>query len=487
MPIPKAALAAPRQFPSHDIVDEPLTARLDTAKKDSVYGEQTATSRRPMETYEKWLAENRERTTSGGADDDDLSMDEIKTESLEAPVPRKEAAPKTMRMPERAGIVAKPRTDVSVNVSIEEVDDTDGLFSDEYESLKETRADDNGSDPIVESRVDSVDEDEDQSFPDTRNGMPKVPSAYASQPLPLVQSSREIPNPPARIATALGLGPSGFAPVAHPAPVQQEAQQSAVQSISQMSVPSGSQIPLQSAQLQALRMQAMQQLQMQQMQAAHAQQMQQMQAAHMQVQQQLQQRVVAAPHAPGAPAVPQAQTKSESRVVHRAPWFCLGLMFGVAAMVAAFFMPGSRESAVADAAKQTQVVQVPQGPQPPPPQQYAPPPQMGMPGMAPAAQMQPPSQMTAPPQMQAQAQTPQGASKPVPTVDVRTLPIAGQKTAAPVAAARRPARPPARRAPAPKPLADDDDSAPSSQGAAPKPAAAPPADTVSPDTLLQAL
>lgn len=490
MPIPKAALAPAtlRAFPGHDMVEEPLTTRLETKrdKQDSIYGEQTATSRRPMETYEKWLAENREQELC-----DDVSMDDIATESMEAAVPRKQA-PTTERMPERLAIPR--RTEVSVNVSVEEVDDEEGLFDD----IRTATAveDDRGSDPVVESSVDDDADLEDESFGDTRNGMPKVSSAVASQPLPLM-------NPAAapRITTAMGLGPAGFAPV-QPQPIQPQP----IHQLQHVS-PGSQQIPLQSAQLQALRMQAMQQLQQMhsaQMQSAPVQmpsgsmQSAPMQSAPMQLQQ------IAGPHMFTGPVVtpglgqvraPNSATKSESKVVHRAPWFCLGLMVGVAAMVAAFFMPAARETPVADGPKagqvaQQQVVQQPTMQQPAAqmgqqqfPHQVMP--QTNAP-MQPQV-MAPPQSTLAPQAAPAQATGPQ--SKPVPTVDVRTLPIAGQKTAqasAPAPARRAVARPQpaARRAPAPRPLADDDD-APAA--AAPKAATPAPSDTVNPDTLLQAL
>jgi len=439
---------------------------------------------------------------------------------MEAAEPkRKQAAPKTERMPERNERPAPRRTEASVDVSIEEVEDAEALFAEPPHHAR--YVDDPGSDPVVESSMGS-DPDLEDPFDDTRNGMPRVPSAYASQPLPLMHATSHAANQAAapRISTALGLGPAGLPPVQQMQPPMQMQQpmqmpQATQQSMLGMQVPSGSQpIPLQSAQLQALRMQAMQQLQQMQMQSAQMQSAQ-MQSAQMQPAQMQQ---AAQPYmvlngvsgasgpvlTPGLNQVRPVMAKgTESKVVHRAPWFCLGLMVGVAAMVAAFFMPASRDGrdgTSVEGPKAQAAVQYPQQAQQPmagaaqqqfgaplgqpqsPPQQMVPPQQMGPQMGAPPQSMGTPPQMT-PPAPQAAA-----AAKPMPTVDVRTLPIAGQKTsqAAPVRRAPARAQAPARRpaaAPKPQPLADDDDA----PAPAPKAATPAPSDTVNPDTFLQAL
>jgi hypothetical protein len=230
-----------------------------------------------------------------------------------------------------------------------------------------------------------------------------------------------------------------------------------------------------------------------------------MQMPQLQHMQQLQ--AMQTPRAPQQPLLTQVVTANgPQKEVHRAPWFCLGLAVGVISMVIAFFMPASRTESVASAPLPTMQITPPAQPQQ---QQAMQPPVAAQPPMQQPMQMQPmqpgvpapqvgtamplpPATQVVPPPAQASI----GSSQKLPTVDVRSLPVAGAKAQAP--APRRPqyaARPQAPRRPAappPKPAAQDDDDAPAERApqAAPKPAPAQQAQDTSSlaaDTLLQAL
>jgi hypothetical protein len=256
-----------------------------------------------------------------------------------------------------------------------------------------------------------------------------------------------------------------------------------------------------SMQMQAMQMQAMQ---MQQ----QMQQMQQMQS----MQRQMAAQGAVSASSPGR-AFPPLLTQvvstrsgpADAKEVHRAPWFCLGLAVGVISMVVAFFWPSHAESTASTPLPTMQIN--PPAPQPPayvqpPAQAVAPSPvpqapvpqmgQMGQMGVAPAP-LPPATQAVAP------MPPPQSAlsMQKLPTVDVRSLPVAGAKAQPPPPAPRprytRPQAPRRPAAPPPKPLPQDDDSdvAPPERlpQAAPKAAPAPAQDSnaLAPDTLLQAL
>jgi hypothetical protein len=513
----------PRTFVRHDDADEPQTTRRETVREhDALYNEETATSRRPAEPYEKWLAASSER-----------DLDDVPTASMEVGVPKRKPVLELSDLGKRADKLdadgpfsMRASDEVSVvDVPVVEVESGNDMFD---------------SDPVVESHLSDGDENERYDFQDeespldqTRNGPLGLGGvrAYGSQPAPLAPASSPAFTTPTPTHDERGHGPSGFVPAGPmTAPMGQLGHGGAppqvqVNALRIPSAPAPMQPQIQSFQapatgpgfqapgFQAPGFQAPATGPGFQPLATGPSFQPQMQAsmqAPMRAQASLQYPAVSGPVlTPGARA-------PEGKSFNRAPWFCLGLMVGVAAMVAAFFMPAAPAHGEPTASSppkvagqfpgqvgpQAQMPQVQPGQMQPSQMQ----PGQMQPGQMQPGQMQPgqmqPGQMQ-PGQMQpgaqaqggvmqpsappTQTQAPQApvaaaAGKPMPTVDVRTLPIAGQKTAQATPARRSAPRPqPARRAPAPKPLADDDD-APSAAPAAPKPA-----DTVSSDVFLQAL
>jgi hypothetical protein len=321
-------------------------------------------------------------------------------------------------------------------------------------------------------------------------GQPRGYASNSASPEAIEVYSQKIPPAPAmpRIATPFG----GFNRQAYAAPVQRQPQ--AMYSPSMHLSMNGQSMHGQSMNGQGMNAPAMQPMQ---------QPMYRQSAV-----------ATAPPSRPFPPLPTQVVTAgSSAKEVHRAPWFCLGLAVGVVSMVVAFFMPTSHAEPVASsplptmqiAPTQQQAAQAPTAMQPP--TMVQPPMQQQMQPMQPM-QAQPPAQAIAPaplpPATQAVAPmqpAPSIASsqKQLPTVDVRSLPVAGAKAQAP--APRRPqyaARPQAPRRPAaqpPKPLPQDDDDALAERAPAPAPApkAAPAqqqaqdTNALAADTLLQAL
>ena len=194
---------------------------------------------------------------------------------------------------------------------------------------------------------------------------------------------------------------------------------------------------------------------------------------------------------PGAPGTTRRTRGADGKSsrFNRAPWFCLGLMVGVAAMVAAFFLP-AREAPSATSVQVTPIGQSGQnqdslvGPQVA--QQVAPPQAVQAPTAPPQLSLASPASPPAAPQSQGASGQPQtgaqvaAVGKPVPTVDVRTLPVAGQKVAAPSRRGRPRRVGPTQSSPKapsaqPQAPADDDKATPASP------------ESVSGDLLLQAL
>ena len=333
------------------------------------------------------------------------------------------------------------------------------------------------------------------------------------EPAPRVALASAASGPP-RIVTAMGLGPAGFAPVSSAASAASagggaHTRPPAVQVMHPMMAPA------QTAPMQA--------------QFAQGQSAQAHGAAAYALAPQVGSMVPqtgpafpafpalgANPYVPGpvlTPGLSPSLTRSQESRFQRAPWFCLGLMFGVAAMVMAFFLP-AREAAPSiqaapigqTQAAQAQAAQTPgaRSPSVAPPQLVTPPGNApaaaaapvtpGTPGTPAAAStssqssgtsqasVPPPIALSTGPSTGAPAAITAPASKPVPTVDVRTLPVAGQRTTG--SPRRAGGRGPQRRAaaapkpqPQPQSPANDDDA---------KPAPSSP-ESVSGDLLLQAL
>jgi hypothetical protein len=457
--------------------------------------EDTTTSNRPMDAYEEWLTERFS---------DSQDRDEVTTAAEVAPPVRRQSGLRN-REPSRPDAY-RDAMPTALEVQMDESPPTMDRSEPwevpvSHDQAFESQEFDTDREPVREEYSEPRNEYPQEREPkeyksgETRMGAPRVGYQQPSEVAEVY--SRKIPPAPGvpRIATPFG----GFnqPQYAQPAPVPAYERPSYDRQ-------SYDPLPLKQRVMHEPSMQPQQMPQMQAQMQMH--QMQQMQRP-MQAQ-----SVVATtpPSRPFQPLLTQVVTSNApQKEVHRAPWFCLGLAVGVVSMVVAFFLPTSHAEVAASPLPTMQItppaqqpMQPPAAVQPPMQQQaqqqmqpMAPPAQATMPPQAGMPMPLPPATAVVPPPAQASI----ASSQKLPTVDVRSLPVAGAKAQAPAPTPRRPqyaARPQAPRRPAappPKPLPQDDDDAPEAKAApqpAPKPAPAQQAqdaNALAADTLLQAL